>query len=115
MEESFYFIVSTMFVFVAVVLVLVCIPLVRGRAGMNKTYGVRLAKAFESDANWYTLNKFGGKQIILCSVGVVLSGILFVFMRPAPSAWGFWVLILAPLWLLFIALWRIRSFAARLP
>lgn len=115
MNESFYVIISVMFVLVAVVLVLVCIPLIRGSVAMNKTYGVRLAKAFESDANWYTLNKFGGKQIVLCSVGVMSAGILFVSMRPALGTWTFWVIILAPLWLLLLALWRIRSFAARLP
>ncbi len=115
MEQSFYIIIGVSCVITALVLVLVSIPLVRGRVAMNKTYGIRLAKAFESQANWYMLNRFGGKQLILSSVGVAVAGVLFCVVRPVPTVWSFWVLILAPAWLLGFALWRIRSFAGRLP
>lgn len=115
MENSFYIIIGISCVFTALVLVLVSIPLVRGRVAMNKTYGVRFPKAFESETNWYAINTYGGKQLILSSIGVAIAGVLFCVLRPAPMAWLFWVLISAPAWLLGLTLWRVRSFAGRLP
>lgn len=115
LSPSFYFIIGGSFIFMALVLVLVSVPLIRRRVSMNKTYGVRLPKAFESEANWYTINRYGGIQLVLCAIGIVISGVLFLFIQPDPVVWYFWVFILAPVWLLVPVLWRIKSFARRLP
>lgn len=114
MDKSFYIIIGMGFVLSALVMVLISVPLIRGRVAMNKTYGIRIPKAFESEANWYTINKFGGGVLAVCSIGFAAAGLLFLSIKPAPAAWGFWVLILAPLWLLALVLWRIRSFAGHL-
>ena len=115
MDKSFYIIIGISFVFSALVMVLVSVPLIRERVAMNKTYGVRIPKAFESEANWYTINKRGGRLLASCSIGVALAGVPFLSIKPAPAAWSFWTLILAPLWLLALVLWRLKSFAADLP
>ena len=46
-------------IFVGLVLILVCIPLYRGTVKMNRTYGFRCRGAFESEKNWYRINRFG--------------------------------------------------------
>lgn len=115
MDTPFYIVISVGFVAIALVMFLVSLPLIRGRVAMNKTYGIRLPKAFESEANWYTINKFGGKLLVACSIGFAVAGVLFGSIKPAPTAWSFWVLILVPLGLLAVVLRRIKSFAGQLP
>lgn len=58
----------------------ISIPLVQGKVSMNKTYGVRIKKAFESEENWYTINAYGGKQLILWSIPLILLGVATFFL-----------------------------------
>ena len=37
------------------------IPLIKGKVKMNYLYGVRFKKSFESEENWYALNRYGGR------------------------------------------------------
>ncbi len=46
---------------IAVLIILLSIPLVRRKVGMNKLYGIKIKKAFESEENWYKINAYGGK------------------------------------------------------
>jgi len=54
--------------------VLVSLPLYFGRIKRNVIYGFRIAKAFESEENWYRINRHGAR-------GLILWGLLMV-------AWG---------------------------
>src|SRR2546427_9177847 len=38
------------------------IPLVIRKVPMNRVYGVRIAKAFASDRDWYEINAYGGER-----------------------------------------------------
>ncbi len=63
-----------------VVFILVSVPLVAKKVPMNRLYGFRLSQAFESDENWYAINRYGGKQCIAWSVPLICIGTLyFVF------------------------------------
>ena len=63
-----------------VMFILVSIPLVAKKVPMNRLYGFRLSQAFESDENWYAINRYGGKQCIAWSVPLICIGTLyFVF------------------------------------
>jgi hypothetical protein len=42
---------------------------------MNRTHGIRIPAAFESDENWYRINRYGGKSLIGWSVPVIIIGI----------------------------------------
>lgn len=114
-DTPFYIVVSVGFIAISLVMFLVSLPLIRGRVAMNKMYGIRLPKAFESEANWYAINTFGGKLLAACSIGFAVDGVLFGSIKPAPTAWSFWVFILVPLGLLAVVIWRIKSFAGQLP
>lgn len=61
-------------------LMVVARPLVQGRIKPNRWYGVRIAKAFESEANWYAINRFGGQRLIVWSWAIVAAGVLSLFL-----------------------------------
>ena len=65
---------------IAVLIILLSIPLVRRKVGMNKLYGIKIKKAFESEENWYKINAYGGKQMILWSIPLLLLGIATFFL-----------------------------------
>jgi len=65
---------------VAALFIVLSIPLVKGKVPMNKMYGVRIKKAFDSEENWYKINAYGGKQLILWSVPLMLLGIATFFI-----------------------------------
>ena len=44
-----------------VLIIGISIPLVKRKIKMNRFYGFRIRKAFESDEIWYDLNAYGGK------------------------------------------------------
>ncbi len=50
------------------------LPLVNHKIKMNHFYGVRIKKSFESDDNWYRIKSYGGKQLIIWSILMILSG-----------------------------------------
>jgi hypothetical protein len=52
------------FIFCGSLIILPCIPLLREKVKMNKFYGVRFRKSFESEENWYKINRYGAKQFV---------------------------------------------------
>ncbi len=49
----------------ACLMVGISLPLVKRKIKMNGLYGIRIAKAFESEDNWYSINEYGGRQLII--------------------------------------------------
>ena len=60
----------------ALLIIGVSIPLVKCKIKMNHLYGVRIKKSFESEDNWYKINEYGGKQLIIWSIPMILVGII---------------------------------------
>lgn len=69
-----------MHIFLAFIFICISIPLVRGDVSMNKLYGIRFKKAYESEENWYKINKYGGRQLIIWSIPLGLFGIISFFL-----------------------------------
>jgi len=67
-------------IFVGFLIILICIPLVRRDISMNKIYGIRFKKSFESEENWYKSNAYGGKQLIIWSIPLILFGVVTFFL-----------------------------------
>ena len=59
----------------AVLFIVMAIPLIQGTVKMNHFYGVRIKKSFESEKNWYAINEYGGKQLVLWSIPIILAGV----------------------------------------
>ncbi len=67
--------------FVGVLIVAVCIPLLMRRIKMNRWYGFRIKKSFESEENWYEVNEMGARIFIVWSFLLILGG-LSAFFAP---------------------------------
>jgi len=65
----------------ALIIILVCIPLIKRKIKMNYLYGVRIKKSFESEENWYNINAYGGKQLAIWSILMIIAG-LVCFLIP---------------------------------
>lgn len=57
----------------------ISIPLVNRNIAPNKFYGIRIDKAFESDALWYDVNEYGGWAMIVAATIILLGNILLFF------------------------------------
>jgi hypothetical protein len=64
------------------VVVAVSIPLLLGKIKMNHVYGFRIRKAFESEENWYEINRYGAKALIGWSFVVMAIGIGCLYIEP---------------------------------
>ncbi|WP_226667552.1 SdpI family protein [Metabacillus litoralis] len=58
------------------------IPLYKERIKMNHLYGVRFSESFESEENWYKINKYGAKRMMIWSIPLFVIGITIVFLPP---------------------------------
>jgi SdpI/YfhL protein family len=67
---------------VALLLIGLNIPLLKGKIKMNNFYGMRIGRSFESDEMWYKINKFGAKRFIIWSFPLLIVGIVSIFMNP---------------------------------
>jgi hypothetical protein len=67
-------------IFIGILMIIISIPLVRKSISMNKIYGVRFKKSFESEENWYKINVYGGKQLIIWSFPLILFGVITFFL-----------------------------------
>ncbi len=95
-------------------LVLVAIPLIRRKVAMNRWYGVRIRKAFASEANWYAINEVGGRWMAGAGGVLALAG-AFVLLWPPTTLAGVLVAALAPVPLVLLTLVPVLRFAQRLP
>jgi len=67
------------------VVIAVCIPLLRGKIAINRWYGIRFKRSFESEESWYAINRYGAQRMILWSVIIVTIGILSFFIPASGS------------------------------
>jgi hypothetical protein len=65
-----------------IILIAVSIPLYLGKIRMNCYYGFRIRKAFESNDNWYVINKYGAKSLLWWSAVIIAIGITCLFIDP---------------------------------
>jgi uncharacterized membrane protein len=65
----------------ALLIIGISIPLVKHKIKMNYLYGIRIKKSFESEDNWYKINEYGGKQLIIWSIPMILVGLICFFIR----------------------------------
>lgn len=67
-------------VITAIIMILVVIPLKNGSIKMNQIYGMRISKAFESDENWYKINKYGANRFIIWTIPLFIIGLITFFI-----------------------------------
>ena len=58
----------------------VAIPLLKGMVRMNKFYGFRIKKAYQSDELWYKINEYGARQFIYGSIFLFVTGLVLIII-----------------------------------
>ena len=81
----------------SVVFILISIPLLKRKIPMNRWYGARFKKSFESDENWYLINAYSAKQLILWSIPLLVIGVVTLFLPLKENTGLFTTLACAPL------------------
>jgi len=76
MQTNIY--IGLLNVFMTLLTVGLSIPLILRKVKMNHVYGARIQKSFKLDEDWYALNEYGGKQLVLWSIPILVIG-LFCF------------------------------------
>jgi len=94
--------------------VLLALPLILRRVAPNRWYGVRIPKAFASEANWYAINEVGGRWMAGAGGVLALAGACVLLWPPATIA-GILIASLAPVPLVLFTLLPVLRFARRLP
>ena len=67
---------------VGFILIAVSLPLYLGKIKMNYLYGFRIRKAFESEKNWYLINRYGAKALLYWSIVLMAAGIVCLSVEP---------------------------------
>lgn len=67
-------------IFCGLLFIAISIPLVMRKVPMNKWYGIRVTKSFQSDELWYDINEYGGRQFIIWAIPVLIAGIASFFI-----------------------------------
>ncbi len=65
-----------------IIVILVCIPLYFEKIKMNSAYGFRIGKAFESEENWYRINKYGAKVLMFWALAIMVVVIMCLYADP---------------------------------
>lgn len=94
---------------------LISIPLVLRMIPMNRIYGIRTPKAFDSEYNWYALNAFGGRLLLYFGGFVLAFGYATRKIAPLPTSLWAPVFFVGPLLAIIPVLARIKAFARGLP
>jgi hypothetical protein len=87
------------------------VPLVLRKVPMNRIYGIRIPKAFNSDDNWYDINAYGGKLFLAFGLFLTIFGVAARDFAPPPTSIWTAVFIVGPLLLVFPILALINSYA----
>lgn len=74
--DTIFIIIGFSNIFTGILVLAVCIPLLNRKIGMNRVYGFRFRKSFESDEKWYEINRYGARKMIFWSFAIIALGIL---------------------------------------
>ena len=94
---------------------LLSVPLILRKVPMNRAYGIRVRKAFVSPHNWYEINAYGGKLLLVFGLFLLVYGWVSISFTPPPNSVWTPVFLIIPLLLLVPVLALINAFTRRLP
>lgn len=94
-----------------IVLVASAIPLARNKVPPNRAYGIRISASFKSDAAWYKINSYAGKELILWAIPILFLGIIELFIPASQPIWLIVTLAIMPLVPLAVFLIRVIQYS----
>ena len=84
-------------IIIGLIMIVLSIPLKKGLIKMNVFYGVRIPKSFDSEENWYKINKYGANRLILWAFPIIVIGLIAFFIPFNENEVFLWIFSLAPL------------------
>jgi len=87
------------------------IPLIARKVPPNGVYGFRMAGAFASESNWYSVNAYGGKWLLFFGVVLLCCAGLGWQLAPPPSSPLAPVYLIVPLALLIPIILLVNAYA----
>lgn len=91
------------------------LPLALRLVPRNRLYGIRVAKAFESDENWYAINAYGGWWLLGYGVSVIAFGVFARHLAPARTSPWMAPFTVGPMLPTFPILMIVSRYAKRFP
>ncbi len=82
---------------VALLLIGVSLPLLRGRIKPNRTYGFRFPQRLESEEAWFAINRYGARRMVIWSLPLLVLGMATFFLPATPSVGAIVAIANAPL------------------
>jgi uncharacterized membrane protein len=82
---------------IGLLIVAVALPLARGKVEMNHWYGVRVRQSFQSEDQWYRINRYGGRQLMACGLIIAVVGAVAFFLELGSSPGLMALFLFAPL------------------
>ncbi len=90
------------------------LPLWLGKVKMNHIYGIPLTESFQSEENWYKINKYAASRLIIWSVSMVVLGVIILAFGPVTDYLLFIAAIILPGALFAIPMLDIYGYAKKL-
>lgn len=87
-----------------VLILIVCIPLIKGSVKMNTYYGIRFKQSYASEKAWYAINRYGGIQFAIWSIVLMLIGTVIMVIPIQPPSIAYWLALFVPLIMLVPAI-----------
>lgn len=75
-------------VVVSLVFIALAVPLMRRRVPRNGVFGFRIRKAYKSDENWYAINEYGGRRILIWSIPIAICGLIAMIIPMSHATLG---------------------------
>ncbi len=100
---------------IGLVTALVSIPLILRKIPMNHAYGIRVRKAFVSESNWYEINAYGGKLLVVFGLFLLAFGWLGQGFAPPPTSIWAPVFMVLPMLAIVPVIALIKAYARCLP
>ena len=99
--------------FCASLFIVLAIPLKNGKIKMNRLYGVRIPKSFESEENWYKINRYGAQRMMIWAIPLIAVGFVSFFIPFNTNLFLISVFGFAPM-LILIPVIEVFSYARKL-
>ena len=90
------------------------IPLLLGKVKMNRIYGIPMTESYKSEENWYKLNKYGAKRLIIWSLALIVLGVIILVFSPINNYILFIAAIILPGALFAIPMLDIYGYAKKI-
>jgi uncharacterized membrane protein len=75
---------------VAALIAVISVPMIYRRIPMNHYYGARFKASFKSEKNWYEINEYSGKVLLIASLPIAACGIAGFFIQDRNPIWYVW-------------------------